>query len=368
MDNVTKEYLKRQIALLRAAEGDAIAFSGILDKILARVTNLVGIKYSPDMTAKSVEKLLGEVSTLIKPFYTDAFKTELFQISEIVAASEIAFNVKTFSSLVGVDANKIVKPALKTAIKTINKAEISGKTFNDWIDRSFLGYRSQVKSIINDGILEGESIAETVFKIKNLNAGSVRDTKAIVRSYTMGVAAESRKQIAALNPDIVGGWVWNSTLDYRTTWDICGVRDQLRYTLDYKPIGHSLPWLAGAGRIHFNCRSIAIPIIRGVNSEYSRPYVGAGDNYERGDNLTRNGTVRKPTKPNRDKEIFEIKRVTTLTRYEGFLKAEAKKNIDFVADILKSKEDAILLRDGKTTLLELAKTNPAFNPTNRNQL
>lgn len=368
MDNVTALYLRRQIALLRAAEGDAIAFAKILDRIHARIANLVNRKYSPDLTAVDANKLVSEIAQEIAPFFKTEFKTEFSAIAETVAASELVFNTSALATLTGKDARDIVRPALKQTIKKANEFKYNGKTFDSWLDQTYFGYTTQIKSIIDNGILDGESVADIASRVNSLNAGNRASTKTLVRSYVMNVSSEAKEQVAQLNPRIVTGWIWSSTLDNRTTWDICGIRDQLRYTIDYQPIGHDLPWGAGAGRIHFNCRSTSIPIIDGVNSEYSRPSVGAGDDYERGDNLTRNGTVRKPTKANRDKGIYEFQRVTTLTRYEGFLKSEAKNNIDFVADILRSKQDAILFRDGKVTLLQLAKTNPAFNPTNRNAL
>jgi hypothetical protein len=368
MDNVTKEYLRRQIQLLRAAEGDAIAFSAILDKLLARVLRTVELQYSSEMSAQAAQFLLSEVVGTLKGFYADEFPKEIAAIGEVVAASEIVWNATTIKKLIGDEAAKVLEPTTKKIIALANKREIGGKTFPQWISRSFAGYTRKVKKIIDNGILEGESIAETVSKVRTLNAGSVSSVKTITRSYFMNVAAEAKTNVFNLNPEIIQGRIWNSTLDVRTTWDICGIRDQMEYDIEYKPVGHFLPWGLGCGRIHFNCRSVEIPKIKGVNSFYERAAIGAGDEYASGDNLTRNGTIRKPTKKNIESGIFNIKQVTTATRYEGFLKAEAKHNIDFVADVLKSKEDAINFRDGKVTLLELAKTNPSFNPTNRQTL
>lgn len=368
MDNTTKEYLRRQIKLLRAAEGDSIAFAAILERLLARVLKATGVQYAPDMSPKAVAKLLGEVEATLAPFYAKEFPTELATIGEVVAASQMAWNSQTIKSLLGEPAAKVLLPDAKKVIALANTRKIGNHTFDEWVNKTFTGYKRKIKSIIDNGILEGESIAETVSKVRALNAGNIKDVKTVVRSYVMNVAAEAKTNVFDLNPDIIEGRVWNSVLDARTTWDICGIRDQKRYTIDYKPIGHNLPWGLGCGRIHFNCRSVEIPIIKGVGMEYERAAIGAGDDYQRGDNLTRNGTIRKPTRKNVAEGIYDIKQVTTITRYEGFLKAEAKNNIDFVADILKSKEDAIRFRDGKVTLLELAKTSPVFNPTNRQSL
>jgi hypothetical protein len=41
------------------------------------------------------------------------------------------------------------------------------------------------------------------------------------------------------------------------------VRDGKRYTAGtHKPIGHSVPWLAGPGRLHWQCRSSSVPVLK----------------------------------------------------------------------------------------------------------
>ncbi len=52
-----------------------------------------------------------------------------------------------------------------------------------------------------------------------------------------------------------------STLDNRTTPQ-CRIRDRLKYTLNNKPVGHSVPYLQGPGKIHFCCRSTETFILK----------------------------------------------------------------------------------------------------------
>ena len=44
---------------------------------------------------------------------------------------------------------------------------------------------------------------------------------------------------------------------------MCRIRDGKRYTEDHKPIGHKLPWGAGPGRLHWQCRSTSLPLLEG---------------------------------------------------------------------------------------------------------
>lgn len=42
----------------------------------------------------------------------------------------------------------------------------------------------------------------------------------------------------------------------------CRIRDGKRYTIDGKPVGHSIPWGAGPGRLHWRCRSVGVPVTK----------------------------------------------------------------------------------------------------------
>lgn len=58
----------------------------------------------------------------------------------------------------------------------------------------------------------------------------------------------------------------------------CRIRDGKQYSADdkHKPIGHSLPWLGGPGRAHWNCRSTQVPVLKSwkelgsdINAEFT---------------------------------------------------------------------------------------------------
>lgn len=61
------------------------------------------------------------------------------------------------------------------------------------------------------------------------------------------------RENARANADILAGYRWLATLDSHTCLK-CAIRDGLRYTLDFEPIGHSLAWGRGPGKIHRHCR------------------------------------------------------------------------------------------------------------------
>jgi hypothetical protein len=70
--------------------------------------------------------------------------------------------------------------------------------------------------------------------------------------------------------------MWVSTLDGRTSAE-CRARDHLLYTkVDHKPVGHSVPWRAGPGRLHWCCRSTSIALLKGQNSLYGSRAAAGG--------------------------------------------------------------------------------------------
>lgn len=367
--NVSEAYVKRSIALLRAAEGDAIEVARILGEIHKRIIDSIDKKYLTLYNMGQVESISDSIKKELETFYKNDLPKEFLSISSLVVEKELAWNIEAIAGLIDKKTTDLLKPAYKKTIKSAATKQYQGKTFDQWLSGAFSSNVKQIDKTLKTSFVEGKSISEVVTEINRINGRALKDSKALTRAFFMHNAVEAKQRVFELNPNVVIGSIWVSTLDSRTTPLICGIRDQKQYDLNHNPVGHSLPYLNGAGRAHFGCRSIEIPKLKGVDDiEMNRRAVVAGDKYKSGDNLTRNGTVRKPTKDAREKEIFGIAQTTTATDYEIFLKAQAKKNIDYVADILKSKEDAILFRDGKITLLELSKENPVFNPTNRNRL
>ncbi|MGS5255056.1 hypothetical protein ACVD07_20860, partial [Escherichia coli] len=83
----------------------------------------------------------------------------------------------------------------------------------------------------------------------------------IAKTAVGHLAATARESFARANNDLIKGKQWLSTLDNRTTPQ-CRIRDRLKYTLDNKPVGHSVPYLQGPGKIHFCCRSTETFILK----------------------------------------------------------------------------------------------------------
>lgn len=84
-----------------------------------------------------------------------------------------------------------------------------------------------------------------------------------MRTAVSHTAGFTRDRFMEGNSDLIKAQVWTATLDSRTS-EVCRPRDGKQYqpVSPYKPIGHSLPWLGGPGRAHWNCRSTAVPVVK----------------------------------------------------------------------------------------------------------
>jgi len=360
--NITDTYVKRTLTLLRAAEGEAIAVSKSLEKINNSILKDVEKTFKGKVTAKKIATLEKTVESKMVGFYTEEFPKELVDISNEVVTKEIVWNQNLIE---GVAKESVLVTRSAVVIKSAQKKKYQGKTFSRWVAKAFPDNVKAINSALKTGYLEGKSVQEMTRTITGINGKSTRDVRTITRSFFMHNAVEAKESVFNLNPDLVESKIWVSTLDSRTTPLICGVRDQLEYTLKNEPIGHSFSWDGGPGRIHWNCRSSSVPKIKGVKFTAPRTSIDAGENYKRGDNVTRTGRVRKAGKGEREKGLFDINIRTTRTKYEGWLKEQSRKNIDYVSDVLGSKDKARLFRDGKATLSDLSSLSPVANPLDR---
>lgn len=247
-------------------------------------------------------------------------------------------------------------------VERANKITYQGRPFAEHLRQAFTHEYTRVSQLLREGFLGGKTIDQLTRDVKGVIGQTNAQTRTLVRSYYMHNATVAKENVFNLAPDIVEGKYWVSTLDGRTTPLICGVRDGKEYTLDNEPVGHYHTWNGGPGRIHWNCRSTSIPKIKGFKRSITpRASVVAGENYTRGANKTKTGRVRKAWKDAREKGIFKTEMRTTRTQYEGWLRSQSRKNIDYVADVLQSKEKAIAFRNGEVSLADLERQSPVAN-------
>ena len=267
----------------------------------ATIAHSVGVeKYSNDTVRKilaalmrSNERLALELQAAILKapktrFNIERLESLLFSVNQTLKESfyssdkQLQLDLKDFADYEASFQAMILKDALPAVVSV--GSVVGEQVYVAAMARPFQGIllkdalkginaatQAKIKQTITAGIIESRTTDQIVREIigtkaKNYADGlmnkSRRDVETIVRSSISHVASVGREMSYKKNDDIIKAVKWVATIDLRTTPE-CRVRDNKLYTpVSHKPIGHSIPWLAGAGNLHYNCRSVSVPVLK----------------------------------------------------------------------------------------------------------
>lgn len=130
----------------------------------------------------------------------------------------------------------------------------------------------RVEQAVAQGFVEGKTPTKIVQDLRGTKANGYRDgiteidrrnLQTIVQTATAHTANTARDAVYEANDDILKGVMWSATLDQKTS-EVCRIRDHKEWTLNHKPVGHSLSWMGGPPA-HWNCRSHSVPLIKSFN-------------------------------------------------------------------------------------------------------
>ena len=98
----------------------------------------------------------------------------------------------------------------------------------------------------------------------------VNSITANTRTALQAMASDTRRLIYQQNEDVIDGYRWLATLDRRTCL-VCGANDgkEVRYLNDFK---EQVP-------LHYNCRCIIVPIIKGFEELKDDSRVNSKEGY-----------------------------------------------------------------------------------------
>lgn len=129
----------------------------------------------------------------------------------------------------------------------------------------------KIRQAIAQGVVESRTTQQIVRDVIGTRARgyadgllnrSRRDVESIVRTAVSHTAGVVQDNVMEANADILKALKWSSTIDLRTS-EGCRIRDgKLYHPATHKPIGHSIPWLSGPGRLHWQCRSASVPVLK----------------------------------------------------------------------------------------------------------
>lgn len=249
---------RRMVATLNRADA---SLSAQLAEALARVDPLT-------FTVERLESLLTSVRTLNQQAYRqvqNALEPEL----KSLAAYETGYQARTLTATLPVNLAVNTVAADQVYAAALSRP-FQGRLLAGWMANLAESRAAQVRNAVRVGFVEGKTATEIVRTLSGTKAlgyadglfdKSRRELMTVVNTALSHTAQTARQQFYRANEDIVKAVQWVSTLDTRTSEE-CAIRDGLEYTAEGEPIGHSIPWLGGPGRLHFNCRSVDVPVTK----------------------------------------------------------------------------------------------------------
>jgi len=245
--------LKRDLLLNRVSNG---LNKQIANEYIKIVNNALDSFNKQEISIINMNKIIKEISKRFE-FDYDSIAYEQFKELGIAEATYIP---QSINALVGVDiVNKVLPEPLIE--KVINASFLDkGLLLKD----AFAKFDDNLKNVmineIRNGVLIGATNQQMIKNMKPLfNSMTANNLDSLVKTSVATVVNDVRMQVYRENESIFSGYQHLSVLDNRTTF-ICMTRDNLRWSMDYKPIGHKLPFKNPP--LHYSCRSILLPITK----------------------------------------------------------------------------------------------------------
>lgn len=248
----------------------------LLDRVdadlMAQIQSALERLPADSFTVQRLEAQLGAVRELNRTAYEQigrALPVELAELTQYEAQYQQQLFTRTLPNEVvgavgvnGVNIGQVQAAAMSRPFQ--------GRLLSEWAQSIETGRMTRIRDVIRMGYVENQTISQMVRRIRGTRANNYADglleidrrhAEAVVRTAVSHTAAYTRDQFYAANSDLIAATLWDSTLDTRTT-EICQARSGLKYTLEGKPVGHSVPYLGGPGRAHWGCRSVGTPVTK----------------------------------------------------------------------------------------------------------
>lgn len=256
--------IRRLIATLNRAD----------DSLMAQLVMVLAQIEPNQFRIDRLESLLGSVREINAAAYRAVFGL-MPEEMRALAAYEVGYQIDLLEHVLPREVTarfQLVRVGVDQVYAAAYSRPFQGALLKDWAANAETNRLTALRNSIRTGYVEGRTTDQIIRDIRGTKAKQFRDGKldgsrrglaAIVQTALSHTAATAREESYKANEDVIKAVRWVATLDSRTS-PPCRLRDGLRYTADteHKPIGHKVPWLAGPGRLHFNCRSVSSPVTK----------------------------------------------------------------------------------------------------------
>ncbi|MFZ3286556.1 MAG: phage minor head protein [Telluria sp.] len=290
-DELLDAAIAHQIALQRYSTGVVRRMIAVLNRSDQRLfAELVAALERLDpasFTVQRLESMLGSVRAINAQAYArvgDDLRKELRDFTDYEASYQqmaLASVLPTQLSVAAVVPEQVYAAAMARPFQ--------GVILQGALDDLSAGKAKKIRQAIAQGFVEGKTSSQIVRELRGTRALKYADglleidrrhLQTIVQTAISHTAGFVQDRHYAANADLLKGVSWSAKLDLRTS-SACRIRDGKMWDMKHKPVGHSLPWGAGPGAYHYNCRSSAAPVLKsfkelmGVDVDESKFPVGS---------------------------------------------------------------------------------------------
>jgi SPP1 gp7 family putative phage head morphogenesis protein len=300
--------VQHQIYLQRYATQTVRDMLELLNQSEIEITNAL---ISADLTEFSQKRLRAMLAE-IRAISSDAYQVLQKRLSGTLidtARYEADFNANLIESLAPVEIT-LVRPSLDTLSALLTSKPMQGRFIADELKELDAGRIKQIEQALRMGIIEGETNADIMRRIRGTKAQQYKDgilqrsrddVERLVRTSITHITARARDELYQENQSVVKAWRFTATLDRRTTV-ICASLDGQVFDLGSGPMPPR----------HYNCRSSSTPILRsweelGISAKEASPSTRASMDGQVPDSLTYQEWLKKQSAEVQDDVLGKTK-------------------------------------------------------------
>ncbi|MDP8184399.1 minor capsid protein [Phocoenobacter skyensis] len=218
-----------------------------LQKEIVRKLSAVGVE---TIKKRELNNFLKEVKEIINETYAEINTEQQSELSEFLSVEHEHLS-GIYNNAVGYD---LINQMPEYKLNALKKAPlIAGTPLQEWWSKQGNDYSRKFQGIVRQGLLNGKQTSEIITELKNVANIQRRNAETLVITAVGKVADTAHEALKDENADLLQGEEHLSTLDTRTS-TVCQLRDGKRWSLDKKPVGHSIPYARPP--LHPRCRSI----------------------------------------------------------------------------------------------------------------
>lgn len=255
--------VRRVIAALNRADA----------RLAAALTEALERMPADSYTVERLEVMLQSVRTLNAEAYTAAMaelQAGMQGMAQAATTAQTAALTQSIPAAV-LARHPLVGVTFEQAYAAAMSRPFQGRLLSGWAANVEASRMTAVRNAIRTGYMDGLTTDQIVRNIRGTRAKGYadgvlergrREVQTVVQTALAHTAQTARGELYGANADLIKALKWSATLDLRTS-EVCRPRDGKLYTPDtHKPVGHSLTWLGGPGRAHWNCRSVEVPVLK----------------------------------------------------------------------------------------------------------